>query len=1182
VEFLASLERDRIPSPRPIATKEIPLIDRDEEMNILKETVDRTIQGEGGVVFLRGEAGIGKTRLTRELGAYARLRGMKILHGRCPALFRMDGVPPYVLWSEVLKDYLEASTPEQLYRVVGFYPSEIAKLVPELRQKLGTIPQSLPLGPERERDRLFEAVFQFIANVSKEAPLLVILDDLQWTDQTSLLLLHYLARGIYKTPLLLLGAYRDTDVDEKHPLSPVLTELNRERLLKPIILKRMSSNDVSEMIRLILEQEELPKQFCGLVYEKTRGNPFFVEEVIRSLQEEGIIFREENQWKFKEVSKIEFPPTVKSVVKTRISRLDEESQNILTMASFIGNDFTFEALRGVTGIEESKLLELMEKLLKTGLVKEKTTRGEDIYSFSDIIVRDVVHEEVSHLRHKKLHSSVGNALEKVYVNNLDQHFGELAYHFLEAGDKDKALDYFMKAAQKAWEIYAPNEAFSYGQHALELLEEHEGDLEKKAQIIERLGALKAWMGEDPNVCLQYWNNALDLWNQLEDKKNSARLHRWMGSLIWQNIGEIDEASKHQNIALEILQKEPESVELAGLYEDISHMLWRSGKPEALSWAQKAFELAEKLGSQEVLTGCYNDLGTIRLKSGEHEEALKYYEQGLRLALKNNFVGWATTFYNNLAELYWSMGELQRAYEIAQKGLEFVRKVGNLMGLAWPGMRVAYSYMYMGEIQKAMSILEEILAFDKRSKYTTNVSVPITGIGVCYLLLGELEKSLQYLREAYDMARTTGEYQFFAETGCWLGQLFMEMEDYSEAEKYLDESSNEYEEARDAETQVTLVLPRLSRLYLKRGNLAKAAELIERIYEYGEKTHSKLIIPEAQMLKAILLREQKNLEQSIQQFESSLQGYKSIDAQKWYVEPFADLLCEYGSTYLERNEVGDKEKAFSLLNKALDIYQEMGAIKRAEEIRSRIVHEETSTGVAAKPEPIEETSKGFSGHIATGYAGLDKLLFGGIPERYAVALSSPSCDERDFLVKSFLEAGASKDEVTFYVTTDPNLAKAIMEKFRSSFYLFLCTPNADAFFKDAPNVLALKGVENLTDMSIALTSAIRKLDRSLNVPRRICISLVSDVLLQHHAVQTRRWLAALIAELKSSRFTTLMIINPQMHPSQEFQAILDLFDGEINLYEKETKEGSGKFLKIKKMSNQEYLKDELLVTNEESR
>jgi predicted ATPase len=439
---LDSLERDHVPSPRPVAAREIPLIDRVEEMNVLKEAVYQAVHGEGGLVFIQGEAGIGKTRLLREVGAYARSRGVQVLYGRCPALFRMDGVPPYILWKEVIKDYLETCAPEQLYRVIGFYPAEVAKLVPELSQKLRNVPQSFAISPEQEQNRLFEAVSQFIINISREVPLLVVLDDLQWTDPSSLLLLHYLARGVQKTPLLLLCAYRSTDVDEMHPLTPVLAELNRERLPQEVQLKRMSLDDVSEMIKNILEQDDVPEEFCKLVYDKTRGNPFFAEEIVKSLKEEGIIYKEASKWKFKEVSAIEFPKSVKNVIKTRLSRLDEDCQNILTMASFIGNDFTLEALCAVTRIEEDKLLKLIDNLFKTGLIKEQIVRGEGICSFADILVRDVVYEEVSPLTRKKIHKAVGRALEDVYAEAIDEHYGELASHFIEGGEKEKALDFF--------------------------------------------------------------------------------------------------------------------------------------------------------------------------------------------------------------------------------------------------------------------------------------------------------------------------------------------------------------------------------------------------------------------------------------------------------------------------------------------------------------------------------------------------------------------------------------------------------------------------------------------------------------------------------------------------------------------------------------------------------------------
>ena len=645
---MASIERERVPSPRPIAVREIPLIDRVEEMSVLKEAVYRAVHGEGSLVFIHGEAGIGKTRLVRELGAYARSRGVRVLYGRCPALFRMDGVPPYILWKEVIKDFLEECTPEQLYRVIGFYPAEVAKLVPELGQKLRTIPQSLPIGPEQEQNRLFEAVSQFISNISQENPLLVILDDLQWTDPSSLLLLHYLARGVHKTPLLLLGAYRSTDIDAKHPLSPVLTELKRERLPQSVSLKRMSLEEISEMIEQTLEQDDISPEFCRMVYEKTGGNPFFAEEVIESLKEEGTIYREGNKWKFKEVSKIEFPESVKNVLKARFSRLDDECQSVLTMASFVGNDFTLEAMSALTGIEENKLLELMDRMLKTGLIKEREVRGEGVCSFADILVRDVVYEEVSLLKRKKLHGVVGSALEKVYAKKIDEHAGELASHFLESGDKEKALDYFLKAGEKAAKIHANAEAISYFQSALKLLDETEGKPQEKARVLETLGEIKRIVGEYDD-CLKRWNEALLLRRQLDEKAKVAELHRRMASVLWREVGKTEQAQENFEKALEILEAEPESVELAALYAARATMSYfTEDVMKARLWAEKALELGKKLNAFEVVASAYVDLGLVFGATGEMKKAVENIEKALKTALENGYVDIALRAYNNLA------------------------------------------------------------------------------------------------------------------------------------------------------------------------------------------------------------------------------------------------------------------------------------------------------------------------------------------------------------------------------------------------------------------------------------------------------------------------------------------------------------------------------------------------------
>ena len=1166
---MSSLERDRVPSVRPIAAREIPLIDRVEEMNLLREAVDRAVRGEGGVVFLCGEAGIGKTRLTRELGAYARLRGMQVLYGRCPALFKMDGVPPYILWSEVIKDYLHSCTPEQLYKVIGLYPGELFKLVPEIKQKLRVFPESLPISPEHGRDRLFEAVSQLVTSISKEAPLLIVLDDLQWTDQTSLLLLHYLARGVYREPLLLLGAYRDNDIDEKHPLTPVLTELNRERLLQSAQLKRMSFDDTSGMIKRILEQDDIPREFCQLIYEKTRGNPFFAEEVIKSLKEDEVIYREESNWRIKDVSKIEFPKTVKSVIKARIGRLDDECQDVLSMGSFVGNDFTFEALSGVTGIEETKLLELIDKLLKTGLVKHRVIRGEDVCSFADIIVRDVVYEEINPFKRKKLHNVVGSALEKVYAKKIDEHFGELALHFLEGGDKDKALDYFLKAGEKAEKIYANSEAVSYFQSALKLLEEKEGETREKARVLERLGDIKGLVGEY-DLCIKRWNEALLLWKQLDEKEKAARLHRKMAGTLWREMGNTEQAQENFGKALKILEAEPENVELASLYAARASMSYfTEDVTKARSWAEKALELAKKLNAFEVIASSYIDLGLVFGATGEQRKAVECMEKALKIALDNEYAYIAGRAYNNLAvEL--PAEENERRLECYEKGLELTKKAGHIQGISWFGIQLAWASFGMGNSDKALTLAEESDALSRKIGNLFNLSNSIGTLGAFYHVFGEWDKSEQYLKEALSISLRINNTQFISNAYGFLGWSYCDKGEYTKAKDCFEKMIDTLEKTGAEASQISnYQWPAVN--YIELHEIDKARTLLDDLHKLAHEKQNKQLIADEDATRAMLLRAEKKWNESIELFEKSLQEYEALGARQWNVYGLAKyVLYEYARMYLERNQEGDKEKARDLLNQALEIFQKMGAKKDVEKVEAKLLYIETGKA-APVPKPTEL--------VCTGYADLDKLLCGGVPSNSAVVLTSPSCNERDSLIKSFLKTGAERGEVTFYVTIDPSVAKALAEEFQSNLYLFVCNPQADAIIKSLPNIFKLKGVENLTDISIALTSAIHKLDPSLKGPRRICIGLVSDVLLQHQAVQTRRWLTGLISELRSEGFTTLAVMDPEMHPPHEVRAVLDLFEGQIDIYEKETEKGLGKFLKIKKMSSQKYLENELLLKKE---
>ena len=236
--------------------------------------------------------------------------------------------------------------------------------------------------------------------------------------------------------------------------------------------------------------------------------------------------------------------------------------------------------------------------------------------------------------------------------------------------------------------------------------------------------------------------------------------------------------------------------------------------------------------------------------------------------------------------------------------------------------------------------------------------------------------------------------------------------------------------------------------------------------------------------------------------------------------------------------------------------------------------EASVQISSNLEPVQvivsETI--LPDRVQTGFQDLDNLLLGGIPKNYAVILTSTSCDERDLLVKRYIESGI-EGNVTLCIAADSSGIQNLAEEFPTNFYVLVCNPQVDEVFANLPNVFKVAGVENLTEINIALESVLRSLAKSKNLQGRACVEIVSDVLLQHKAVRTRKWLSGLISLLKSRGFTILAVMNPHMHSSEELHAVLDLFEGEINVYEK-AEADRAKFVRITKMYDKRYLDSEL--------
>src|SRR5437764_7999793 len=331
------------------------LIGRRAELTTLRLLLDRARSGKGQIVLLSGEAGIGKSRLAAEAKTYATAQGFLLLQGQC---FPTDRSCPYAPLLDLLRSYVATSSRELVYTEMGSLASALSPLLPDLLPLPSDLPSLPPLAPEQEKRRLFAALAHLFLRQTTKQPGLLIVEDLHWSDETSLEFLHFLARRCPASPLLVLLTYRS---DEVHPgLSHFLAQLDRERIAQEFALAPLTRSDMSAMLHAIfalrrsvfivppLAQGEL----LDTMYALTEGNPFIIEELLKSLIEAGDIFDEQGRWKRKELREWHIPRSVQDAVELRTAHLSEGARQVLNLAAVPGRHFDFALLQELTRQDE--------------------------------------------------------------------------------------------------------------------------------------------------------------------------------------------------------------------------------------------------------------------------------------------------------------------------------------------------------------------------------------------------------------------------------------------------------------------------------------------------------------------------------------------------------------------------------------------------------------------------------------------------------------------------------------------------------------------------------------------------------------------------------------------------------------------------------------------------------------
>lgn len=436
-------------------------VGRQLEMDQLGKALEAAASGQGGLVMLMGEPGIGKTRTAQELSDHARLKGFQVMWGWC---FEEAGAPPYWPWTQPLSLYIQGCDPAELQWRMGAGSADIAEIIPAVLEKLPGVESAQAVDPEQARFRLFESIATFLKRAAEPQPLLLVLDDLHWADKPSLLLLQFLTRQLGGTKLLILGCYRDIELSRRHPLSDTLARLAREPVFQRVHLQGLSQEDTGSFIEVVAGFRP-SKSLAEGVHAQTEGNPFFVAELIRLLRAEGALASnvEAPSW-----SRV--PQGVREVIGQRLSRLSGHCNQALSIASVIGREFEFNLLRSLNpGMTEEQLLDGIDEALGAFLIAEVPGVAER-YQFSHSLVQQTLATELSTSRKVRLHARIAQALEDLYRDNVESHAAELAYHFSEAEavlGTEKLAHYSLLAGDRALAAYAWENAAVHFQRGLD-------------------------------------------------------------------------------------------------------------------------------------------------------------------------------------------------------------------------------------------------------------------------------------------------------------------------------------------------------------------------------------------------------------------------------------------------------------------------------------------------------------------------------------------------------------------------------------------------------------------------------------------------------------------------------------------------------------------------------------------
>jgi class 3 adenylate cyclase len=589
------------------------LIGRDAELSQLEDALLGANRGEGQVVLLTGDAGMGKTRLASELAEQAVRQGMTVVVGGCS---EAGLVLPYLPFRQAIGNHLAASDLETVRERLGPVRRELAPLFPQLE------PEGLPADLEstQGRLRLFEAMLALLRIPAQETGLLVVIEDLHWADASTRELLDYLTRRLRLARILVLGTYRRDELNRRHPLLPMIQNWRRANSVTVVGLEPLSPERVAGMVRAIFDIEEVKDDTRDFLHARTEGNPFVLEEMLKAALDRGDIFRTESGLDRKALSEMRIPANVRDTILLRVDRLTEEQIKILRAASVLGADFSYRVLVALSGQEEQAVQAAVEACVQQQLLREEAGR----YRFRHALTREAVYEDMIVPQREALHSQAADILAGLGAPAV-----EVTFHLLAAQRGDEAVPLCLQAAAEAEAAYAHRDAIDLYLRALPFVH----DPRLKAEVTCRIGADYQEVGESAQA-RGYLETGIPELERQGEKVLAARFRLALGRAFW-GMAQADRAAAEYEQVRGDLEPEGPSQDLAVAYGLLAaQRLFNERPTEGLELARRALEIAQAAGAVGARTTAEAAIGMALSHAGRYAEGIsaldKSFEEAVQL------------------------------------------------------------------------------------------------------------------------------------------------------------------------------------------------------------------------------------------------------------------------------------------------------------------------------------------------------------------------------------------------------------------------------------------------------------------------------------------------------------------------------------------------------------------------